>query len=605
MTFEETKPVSIKKFDFLSGADTSVSAEDGGNGFTGQGWKTNNMVSVCGIENAFKGGRFCFGINELPPSIRIYGKGTNYEINRIIGSLLFESLLIEDPVNLSLSPSLATHWKIDRDSVTFYFRINPEARWADGMPVTTDDVIATIKFISNPNLLSPAISDFINTFEQPIKISKYIFSIKSKENDWRKIYYLSSLFIMPEHILKNITANDYLNQYQYKYMIGSGPYLILDEDIKKGESITLRRRVDYWAKDVYYNTGKYNFDEIKFTCIPDDNLLFEKFKKGDVDYYGIRNNYILRTGFDIDFAKRNLIVTKRVFNYEPLGISGLILNMRREPFNDIRIRKSFYYLFDREKINNKLFDTLYTLYNSFFPNTEYANPSNPVIHFNLDSAISLLNSAGWYLNNKTGMLEKNGKTFEVQIPITKSDEKYLTVYQEDLKKAGIKLNLKLVDEMTLMTLGGERNFDIIPISWTGLLIENPETFLGKKSSRQKYSNNWSGIEDNRLDSLFIIYKHTYSRSEQISILKEIDKIAYSYFAFIDGFSRLYKTFAFQNKFSYPECLIGKYERLKFILSYWSIDPEKYSLYKRAMEDKSVSLPSEEFINNYWRDNRTN
>jgi ABC-type oligopeptide transport system substrate-binding subunit len=71
-------------------------------------------------------------------------------------------------------------------------------------------------------------------------------------------------------------------------MVGSGPYVILDNDLKKGESLTLRRRSDYWGEKERYNTGKYNFDEITFTVVTDDLLQFEKFKKGELDYYNIK-----------------------------------------------------------------------------------------------------------------------------------------------------------------------------------------------------------------------------------------------------------------------------------------------------------------------------
>lgn len=601
----DTKPVSIKTIDTPAGADSTVSADNGGAGFTGIGWATNNNINTIGKKDAVKGGRFTFAFSIFPATLRIYGKDSNFDINEIIGSLLYESLLGMDPVNSSLTPMLATHWKVSDDSMTYYFRLNPDARWADGAPVTTADVLATLKFLSDPDLLSPPVNQFVNSFDEPVAISKYILSIRTKVKDWRQIYYLSSLNILPEHILKNLPAKNYLVEYQYQYLIGSGPYVILPQDIKKGESLILRRRSDYWAENDKMNSGKNNFDEIKMFAVTDDNLQFEMFKKGDIDYYYIRQVDLLKTGFDFDLAKRNLVIRKKVPNYEPMGINGLTFNLRREPFNDIRIRKAFYYLFDREKMNTKLFDGSFTLFNTYFPNTDYSCPSNPITHYNIDSAMMLLNSAGWKRNPETGMLEKNGKPFEVQIPIMKNSERYMTIYQEDLKNAGIILNLKVVDGITIFTLGDERNFSILPVSWVGLLIENPESMFSSETAAQSNTNNWSGIQDKTLDSLCEAFKYTYSPTEQKKILIEIDCIAYRKFAFIDGFYRPDKIFAYQNKFSFPDGIIGKYDRLKTILSYWSIDPEKYSLYKRAMEDKSVSLPSEEFINNYWRDNRTN
>jgi microcin C transport system substrate-binding protein len=134
---------------------------------------------------------------------------------------MYECLLNVDPVDKTLYPGLATHWKIGADSLTFSFRINPDARWADGMPVTSQDFIATFNLLADTTILQPFLNEFTKSFEPPVAESKYMFSIKSKEKNWRQLYYLSTLSILPSHILKNLSGKDYNEQYQFKYMIGT------------------------------------------------------------------------------------------------------------------------------------------------------------------------------------------------------------------------------------------------------------------------------------------------------------------------------------------------------------------------------------------------
>jgi microcin C transport system substrate-binding protein len=595
-----TKPISVKQFDTPPGADPSVPADKGGKGFKGDGWVTNEKYNSIGKKEAVKGGKFVFAMPEFPTSIRTYGKDSNYELNDIFSTLIFESLLNIDPVDKSLHPGLVTHWKIAPDSLTYSFRINPDARWADGMPFTSQDFITTFKLMADTTMQQPFLNEFTKGFEFPVAESKYIFSIKSKTKNWRQLYYLSTFSVLPDHILKNLTGKDFIEQFQFKYLVGTGPYALLDNDIKKGESITFRRRSDYWGENERYNTGKYNFDEITFTVIMDDLLQFEKFKKGELDYYSIKQPDLWKTGFDFDYATRNVILRKKIFNSVPLGPTGFALNMREYPFNDIRVRRAFMYLFDKKKLNEKLFDNTYSLFNSYFPNSEYANPSNPVTGYNYDSAMTLLNEAGWIFNKEKGTLEKDGKKLEVTIPFSKPMDQYLTIYQEELQKAGIKLNLKETDGTTKFSLGNDRNFTIIPMAWMGMAFPNPITDLSTESADAKNTNNWSGVKDKRIDSLCVLYDVAYSKQEQINILREIDRIAYSNFGLMDGFYRSYRMIAFQNKFGYPDGILSKYDRYSSIFYYWYIDPDKFKTYEKAVNDKNMQLPKEELENDYWR-----
>ena len=575
-----TKPVSIKQFDTPPGADPNVSAEKGGNGFKGEGWTTNDKYNVIGKKEAVKGGRFNVSFTEFPASLRVYGKDSNFELNIIFSELMYETLLNIDPLNKTLYPGLATHWKIESDSLTFRFRINPDARWADGMPVTANDVLATYNLLTDSTIQEPFTSSFYQTFEKPVIESKYIFTLKSKEKNWRQFYYAATFSILPEHILKNLSGKDYVEQYQFKYLIGSGPYLIMEQDIKKGESLILRRRSDYWGENEKFNTGKYNFDEIAMHRVMDDILEFEKFKKGELDLLRIKKLETLTTGFNFDYADRNLVLRKKVYNYEPLGPTGFAFNLREKPFDDIRIRKAFIHLFNKNKINEKLFDNSYALYYSYFPKSEYSNPANPVPGYNYDSAMVLFKEAGWNLNTSNGKLEKDGKQFEVTIPFSKPMDRYLTIYQEDLQKAGIKLDLKETDLPTRINLGNERKFKIIPLQWMGLIFPNPVTFLSTETADEKNTNNWSGLKDTRIDSLCKLYDLAYNTDEQIKIIKEIDQIACSYFAMMFGFYRPFRPLAFHNKFGYPDGIIGKYEIFIMCFSIGMLTLKNYRCMKR-------------------------
>ena len=130
-----------------AGADPAVSAEQGGRGFTGEGWETNTDFDLIGDPRAVKGGALREHILDFPANLRIAGPESNTALNSMIQPMVWESLLTLHPTTLEWMPALATHWQISSDRMTFRYRINPNARFSDGRPVTADDVVASWDFL--------------------------------------------------------------------------------------------------------------------------------------------------------------------------------------------------------------------------------------------------------------------------------------------------------------------------------------------------------------------------------------------------------------------------------------------------------------------------
>lgn len=599
-----TSPVSIKKFNTPPGADPSVPAELGGNGFNGTGWETNKNYNISGNPNAVKGGSITVSLQEFPNTLRIAGKDYNNEFYASCSNLLYESLLDTDPVNSDYIPVIASHWKILEDKKTYKFRINPDARWADGKPVTSEDFIATFKLYSDPGLLDPYANELMKSFEEPVAESKYILSVKSKTESWKQFYQIASEFkILPAHYIKDLSGKEYLEKYQFGFIPGSGPYVISENDIVKGQSILLRRSSDYWGEKELFSKNKNNFDVIKFVFVNDETLEYEKFKKGAIDILSIRKVASWRDKFDFEEIQRGLILKRRIFNEKPNGIQGICINTRKPPYDDIRIRKALFYAFDRKKFNEKLFSNSYNMMDSYFSGTEYENPSNIKFVFNLDSAKNLLSSAGWKEKDKNGYLVKNGQVFEIDMPFQKGQDRYFTIYQEDLKKIGIKLNLKEIDLATTIKLGDERNFTLLPITWTALLIPNPESSFKSALADEKNNTNWQGIKDKKIDELCDKYSTIFSKNERIKIIRQIDKILTDYAGYILMWYAPYQRIAYHNKFGYPDGILGRNSGSESVLSLWYCDAEKIAKYNEALKNSGKTIEKGEVDNKFWINNR--
>ncbi|MBL8007735.1 MAG: ABC transporter substrate-binding protein [Ignavibacteria bacterium] len=602
----DTKPISIKQFDTPPGADPSVSAEMGGAGFTGEGWTTNNNISRAGNPKATKGGMLVMSMPDFPATLRNVGKDENSYFSRMAATLMYEGLTNLDPVTEEFIPSLATHWKISDDKKEFTFRINPDARWADGKPVTSDDVIATWKLITDQGILSPETNELYKKYEQPTAISKYIVKTRvlEKDPDWRLfLYFGASMAVLPAHYIGGISGKEYLDKYQFEVVPGTGPYIIDKNDIKKGQTISIKRRSDYWGEKLPENTGLNNFDVIRFEVIADQKLEFEKFKKGDIDvlsFTGVTRTANWEDGLNTDETQRGLIQKVEVYNENPAGTRGFAMNMRKPPFDDIRVRKAFAHLLDRKKILEKLFRNSAALLYSYYANSPYENPDNIKIEYNFDEGVKLLAEAGYNQKNSEGYLTKDGKVFEVELPFgNPSLEKFLTVYQEDLKKAGVKLNLKQVDGTTNFKLGNERNFTMLVAAWGGLRYPNPQTSFSTSSAKAENSTNWPGISDPRIDELIEKYNREFDRKERIKIIRQIDKIATDYIGYAFTWYYPAERIAFHDKFGFPPGMLTKTGDYLTLPGLWFIDQERLAKYEEAKSNKSMKLEILPKEDKYW------
>ena len=217
------------EFDYVTippGADPSVSAEDGGNGFEkiaeSLGYVTSEYseedLKYFGDSNAKKGGTLRDKGTRYPATLRTFGKESNYLENSIIEQLVYEPLLELDPLTWEPTvPRLASHWKISDDKKKFWFRINPDARWSDGRRVTADDVLATWFLRMDETNLDPSQQVSYGKFEEPLAESMYIVSVISKDVEWRNFQIFAGIqAIQTKYQLLN---NDVkvLNIYFMKY----------------------------------------------------------------------------------------------------------------------------------------------------------------------------------------------------------------------------------------------------------------------------------------------------------------------------------------------------------------------------------------------------
>ena len=611
----ETKTVSRSKSQSVSASkDTTTPAEQGGYGFEALarrlGFETYILSedvdgTYFGDPKAKKGGTLNYIHSLFPRTMRVIGQNSSQVLNsRTIMALCYESLLSQHPTTLEFVPSLASHWSISDDKMVFKFRINPDARWWDGMPVTADDIVATWDLRMDETILFPSSQITFGKYERPVAESKYIVSVKAKSVNWRNFLYFSTMVIHPNHILKDLDGTSFLEEYSFSVIPGTGPYIIPEENIINQESYTFERRDDYWAADNPMIRYKYNFDRIKVSVVKDnDALQFEKFKKGEQDIFNVNRSRRWIEETDFDATKNGWIKKQRVFSEKPAGTSGYYFNMRQWPFDDKRFRYAFCYLYDREKMNREMYYNEYGMMNSLYSGTVYENPNNNSFSYNPQKAIELLQEAGYTSRNNDGWLvhEKTGRVLSFEIGIQKTSEYMVTPVQQMMKEYGIDMQIKFVDYNTMIKNVNARNFSVCMLAYTGLIYPNPESSLRSSLADMNDNNNVWGFKSERVDELLDEYDICFDQNRRIEIIQEIDGIFNDEHPIAFSIVRNYSRMMWWDKFGYPNWMLSRYVGEYWdAFYYWWIDEEAHHQLIAAMEENR-KLDLKPIDMKYWPD----
>ncbi len=595
---------------FKSGPDSTVAPELGGPGFeriaADSGWSTGTIapdqIKYIGDPNAKKGGMLTSAEQDFPATFRTYGKDANSTTIQLINDMVYESLITTNPLTLEFLPKLATHWKVSDDGQTYYFRINPNAHFSDGHPVTTDDVLATYKLVTDSTILDPFSRQLFGTqYDPPKKISKYIVSVHSKEKNWKNMLYFGGLQILPSYLIDTMSGTEYLDKYQYAMLPGSGPYVILPQDTRKGQSFTLTRLTDWWGRDLPSNTGNYNFDKIKVLSIEDENLRYEKFRAGDVDFHIEPRAQFWKTKYDFDLIDRGIIQKRKVYNDKPQGLQAWAFNMRRWPFNDPKVREAFTLLINRKKLIQQIMYNEYEISDSYYPGSDYANPNNPKYRYDPERALQLLKEAGFTSRNSDGILvdKDNGRPFKIELPLPKGSEHIQTPIQQDLKKVGIQMDIRFVDYAQLFKLTAERNFDIAYVGYAGLIYPNPYGTFHSSMADAKNTNNITGFKNARADQIIEQELVTYDYQKRVKLIRELDSILMASHAYALSWYAPFTRVIYWNYLGHPDYYLSRYGDYRDIYILWWVDPDKQQKVHEARGDASITMPVGDTKVEFW------
>ena len=483
-------------------------------------------------------------------------------------SYIYDTLTVASEDEISSRYGLVAKYiklSSNKDSIDFILR--KEARFHDGNPITSDDVIFTFDILTKKG--HPSYKMAFRDIRDVIKINDYHLRFRFKHNKNRDLPILvASLPILPKHYYKNYD----FDKTTLEAPLGSGPYKI--KDVKLNRSITYERVKDYWAKDLPVNKGRYNFDQITFDYYRDPTVLVEAFKAQKYDF---RLENVARNWsnlYDIDAIKNGDIIKQEILHKLPAPMQSFVINLRKEKFQNIALRQALNLAFDFEWLKKHIFYNSYQRTNSYFANTEFSFISslgqNDIKKFdfltqnshsdgfnrnNLIKAQQILEDAGYKMINQKLIDPKNNKQISIEIlNQSQSFTMIIAPFIKNLKKLGINAKSRIVEENQYKTRVNNFDFDIIVGLYGQSLIPGNEIYSYFHSSQKniKGSRNLGGIDNKKIDKMIESITQVNNIEDLKDICQKLDKtLLENYYVIPQWYSNSFRIL-YRNIFAFPK-----------------------------------------------------
>ncbi len=508
--------------------------------------------------NAPKGGLVRLGAQGTFDNFNLAVAGVKGELENGI-SLIYDTLMepAQDEVGTEYGLlAEAVRHPADDSSVTY--RLRPEARWHDGRPVTPADVVFSLETLKAN---SPQYAFYYAHVAKAEQTGEREVTFTFSEKGNRELpQIVGQLPVLPKHWWEGTGPDGRkrdVTQTTLEPPLGSGPYRL--KSFEAGRTALYERVANYWGRDLPVNRGRNNFGEVRYEYFRDSTILLEAFKGDRFDWRTENSARNWATAYDIPAVKEGRIIREE-FPIRATGImQAFVFNLRREKFQDERVRRAFNLAFDFEDINRTLFYGLYERIDSFFDGTElaaeglpegqelaileglrdkvppsvfttpYKNPVNGSaenVRANLREALRLLQEAGYDLKGRQ-LVNKRGEPLAVEVlGADPSTERYVLPYKQALERLGIGVTVRMVDAAQYQNRMRSFDFDITTDVWAQSLSPGNEQreFWGSAAADRPGSRNTAGIKDPAVDALIDRVVFAKDRAELVAATRALDRV---------------------------------------------------------------------------------
>ncbi|MBC7165101.1 MAG: ABC transporter substrate-binding protein [Roseovarius sp.] len=400
---------------------------------------------------------------------------------------------------------LAESLEYDEGKTWVIFHMRPEARFADGTPVTAHDVV-----FSHNLFLDQGLRSYAEAVRRRVigaeALDDHTVRFRFAEGISRRslIDQVGGTPVFPRAWYEKTGAR--LDEPRLEAAPGSGPYQVKSSEVNR--NIVYERNPDYWGWHLPINVGRHNFDRIRIEYFADDNAAFEAFKAGIYTFRTEGNSKTWATGYDFPAIHAGHVVRAELPDGLPPTPSGFIFNLGREKLKDKRVRQAIALGYNFEWTNASLQYGLFKQRHSFVQDTPLeakglpggaeralleslgdlvpqemltepavrahsSDPDRLNDRRNLRRAMKLLDAAGWPVGDDGKRRNAAGEVLTIEIPISSSGSATMTAVVEsfvsNLKLMGIDAKFDKIDAAQYTARERDRDYDLIYDSYMAFL----------------------------------------------------------------------------------------------------------------------------------------
>ena len=380
-----------------------------------------------------------------------------------------------------------------QDPQTITYRIRPEARWSDGVPITADDFRYLWEHLNgtNPKIDASTVTGYERittvTGSADGKTVTVVFGRPFAE--WRGLF----TTLLPAHYVRRQPGGWNRGLIRHPENIPSGgPFRIAE--FTPGETVTLARNDNYWG-------SKAHLDRIQFRLVPDSDAQLDALRNDEADLIRPQSYTDL-----VNAARRLPGVQSQMRS--SLGFEHLTFNLKHPALAELAVRQAIATAMDTRQLVDRLLVPLnpnaQVLGNRIWLGGQqpYQDHTGGYGKGDTQAAKQLLERAGWALGGD-GIYRKGGRRLHLRLATLNDDPRRRAedvLLQAQLAEAGIQLSLHITAPNILFDEWlPEGRFDIADFAWRGgpfALSGNQDTY------RPDGSSNYGKFTDPAVDALF-------------------------------------------------------------------------------------------------------
>ncbi|MFO1484272.1 MAG: extracellular solute-binding protein [Verrucomicrobiaceae bacterium] len=528
-------------------------------------WENGMDEPEIGDPNAKKGGTLRDYILSFPPTLRVLGENSNSSFRGYHYDDVEMALTNLHPETGRVIPCIANEWAVSSDSRTVYFRIDPDATFSDGTPIEADDFFNQFYMQLSEYPKNPFGNQWYS--ENYANITRYdarTLSIALTEPKPLAPYYVNTSPMSARFY--NEFGPDFEQRYQWRCRPSSGPYVIHEEDIQFGRSVTLTRVKNWWGRNKKFYKYRYNVDRIIYRVIRLQDKVLELFRQGEIDVeqlmMGIPEYWYEK--LEVPEVHKGYIHKAKYYNVWPGSHAGLWLNCAVPPLNNKEVRLGLCYATNFQKVID--FDLRGDFERMRCFSQGFPLIGDPPIRprpFDVQQARDHFAKAGYTKRGNDGILvNDNGERLSLTILHRKTDtiQKVMQRLKEEAVKAGVEYKLEGLDSTAYFQKATQKKHQIASVAFSVTppipdhyqAWHSKDAFMEDGKTPRPNTNNLCSFADPRMDKFCEEERHATTIEEIRKASWGADQIIYEEAPWIPSYEQNYFRVAYWRWVKWPE-----------------------------------------------------